>query len=232
MTDSIPIEWRIDTGLVAYPDALTFMEDRANAIAAGEAAPCVWLLQHPPLYTGGTSAKAADVLSPSEIPIYPNTGRGGQYTYHGPGQVVGYVMVPLAQWHKDVRWFVAGLEEWLMRTCAHYGIAGERHCGRVGVWITGHDRTEKKIGAVGVRLRRWVSLHGVSLNVAPNLDHFRGIVPCGLHQYGITSLAHEGINASVPEVMRVMQQEFLPALKYRHKNTNTPADTKIVKKCY
>ncbi len=195
-------EWRIQDGLTDYPTALATMQDRVAAIRAGAAGELVWLVEHPPLYTAGTSAKPAELTDPARFPTF-NAGRGGQWTYHGPGQRTAYVMLDLTRPHgrvpaQDIRCFVNGLEEWLIRTLAHFNVRGERREGRVGIWVanpaTGQD---EKIGAIGVRVTRWVSWHGVALNVEPDLSHFSGIVPCGLPQYGVTSLAALGIPATM-----------------------------------
>lgn len=194
--------------LTPYPEALERMEERVAFIGAGKAAPLVWLLQHPHLYTGGTSADAGDVLNPRQYPVYTDTGRGGQYTYHGPGQLIGYVMLDLKAYRMDVRWYVERLEEWLIRTLAAFEVQGERRPGRVGVWVVCPDGADRKIAAIGVRVKRWVTLHGVSLNVAPDLAAFEGIVPCGLKNYGVTSLKALGVEADIPRVMQVMRQQF------------------------
>jgi lipoyl(octanoyl) transferase len=190
-------EWIVNAGLLPYPDAVAFMEDRAAKIAAHEADEMVWLVEHPPIYTAGTSAKESDLLD-TRFPVFA-TGRGGQYTYHGPGQRVGYVMLDLTRRKKDVRAFVHDLEEWLIQTLALFNIKGERREGRVGIWVARGGR-EDKIAAIGVRVRRWVTFHGVSLNVDPDISHFDGIVPCGIREHGVTSLADLGITASMADV--------------------------------
>jgi lipoyl(octanoyl) transferase len=212
MTDppSISPDWRTTDGLTPYPDALAAMRERVAAIRAGTAPELVWLLQHPALYTAGTSARPPDLTDPHRFPVY-QAERGGQWTYHGPGQRVAYVMLDLTRSHgsvpaRDVRCFVHGLEEWLIRALARFGVAGERREGRVGVWIA--DRAtgqEAKIAAIGVRITRWVSWHGVALNVAPDLTHFSGIVPCGVTQHGVTSLAALGINVTLPRADDALQ---------------------------
>lgn len=202
-----PVEWRVSRGLVPYPDAVAFMEQRAADIRAGQAPECVWLLEHPPLYTAGTSADPSEVLDPHRFPVHP-TGRGGRYTYHGPGQRVGYVMLDLSRRGRDVRGFVHGLEEWLIRTVARFGITAERREGRIGIWVVRDDGSEAKIGALGVRVRRWVTFHGVALNVAPDLEHFSGIVPCGIQEYGVTSLAALGVEAGMADVDAVLAETF------------------------
>ena len=167
----------------------------------------VWLLEHPPLYTAGTSARAGDLLEPELLPVY-RTGRGGQYTYHGPGQRVGYVMLDLRRRGGDVRAYVCALEEWLIRTLALFNVRGERRAGRVGIWIDEGSGRESKIAAIGVRVRHWVSYHGIALNIDPDLSHYRGIVPCGVTQHGVTSLARLGIPVSTPEVDAVLKRTF------------------------
>lgn len=190
-------EWIVNPGLLPYPEAVAFMEDRTAKIAAGEAREMVWLVEHPPIYTAGTSAKESDLLD-TRFPVFA-TGRGGQYTYHGPGQRVGYVMLDLTRRKKDVRAFVHDLEEWLIQTLALFNVKGERREGRVGIWVVRGSR-EDKIAAIGVRVRRWVTFHGVSLNVDPDMSHFDGIVPCGIREHGVTSLADLGITASMADV--------------------------------
>ncbi|HEY7977108.1 MAG TPA: lipoyl(octanoyl) transferase LipB [Rhizomicrobium sp.] len=198
-------EWRVRPGLLAYPEAVSFMEERAEAIAAGKADEMVWLVEHPPIYTAGTSAKEEDLLD-ARFPVF-KTGRGGQFTYHGPGQRVGYVMLDLKRRKPDVRKYVHDLEEWLIRTLAHFNVKGERREGRVGIWVVRGNR-EDKIAALGVRVRRWVTFHGVSFNVDPDLSHFTGIVPCGITQYGVTSLADLGILVSMADVDVAMKIAF------------------------
>ena len=203
--DAGPVEWRVAQGLTAYPDALAEMQARVAAIQSGTAPEQIWLVEHPPLYTAGTSARPAELTDPARFPSYA-AGRGGQWTYHGPGQRVAYVMLDLARRHgmvraRDVRCFVNGLEEWLMRALARFNVRGERRAGRVGIWVADPATgTEAKIGAIGVRVSRWVSFHGVALNVAPDLLHFSGIVPCGISQHGVTSLAALGINVTMADV--------------------------------
>ncbi len=192
------LEWQISDMPVAYADALAAMQARVAAIRAGAAAESVWLLEHPPLYTAGTSATAEGLVEPDRFPVF-RTGRGGQWTYHGPGQRVGYVMLDLAHAHgtvrpRDVRAYVEGLEEWLIRALDRFNVRGERRSGRVGIWVA--DRatgTEAKIAAIGVRVTRWVTWHGVALNVAPDLSHFAGIIPCGIAEHGVTSLHALGL---------------------------------------
>ena len=204
-------EWLTTPGPVPYPDALAAMEARVAAIRAGVSPGLVWLLEHPPLYTSGTSARAEDLQDPGRFPVF-TAGRGGQWTYHGPGQRVGYVMLDLSSRHgavlaRDVRSYVAGLEEWLIRTLAVFGVVGERRDGRVGIWVA-CGAGEAKIAALGVRVTRWVSWHGVALNVSPALDHFAGIVPCGIAEHGVTSLAALGVVATMAEVDAALRQEW------------------------
>ncbi|SOD89199.1 lipoyl(octanoyl) transferase LipB [Caenispirillum bisanense] len=200
-------EWRISDAPVDYPEALAVMEERVRAIRDEAAPELVWLLEHPPLYTAGTSATASDLLTPDRFPVY-QTGRGGQYTYHGPGQRVGYVMLDLKQRGADVRCFVHDLEEWIIRTLAQFTVKGERRDGRVGIWVDrGHGR-EDKIAAIGVRVRRWVTFHGIALNVEPDLSHFQGIVPCGIRDHGVTSLWDLGITATMDEVDMALKAAF------------------------
>ncbi len=207
---SPPIDWVVSEGLVPYPEALEAMETRAARIAAGEARECVWLLEHPPLYTAGTSARESDLVTPGRFPVF-TAGRGGQYTYHGPGQRVAYVMLDLNRRAPDLRRYVGALEEWLIATLAHYNIRGERRDDRVGVWVRRPDKgasVEDKIAAIGIRVRRWVSFHGISLNVEPDLDHFTGIVPCGIAEHGVTSLVDLGYPVTMPEVDAVLRARF------------------------
>lgn len=206
-----PVEWLISEGLTPYPDAVAFMEARAAAIARGEAPELVWLVEHPPLYTAGTSADRADVLE-ARFPVF-DSGRGGQMTYHGPGQRVGYVMLDLRRRGPDVRRFVATLEEWIIRTLAAFNVRGERREDRIGVWVKRPDKGdgfEDKIAALGIRVSRWVTLHGVAVNVEPDLSHFGGIVPCGVsvQRYGVTSLADLGHMVSLPEFDVSFRQAF------------------------
>lgn len=199
-------EWRTEPGLVAYPEAVSFMERRVADIAEGRAPELVWLLEHPPIYTAGTSAKAADLIE-ARFPVH-QSGRGGEFTYHGPGQRVAYVLLDLHRRNGDVRGFVHDLEEWLIRALGRLGVRGERRAGRVGIWVAREGGREDKIAAIGVRVRRWVSYHGVALNVAPDLDHFSGIVPCGIRGHGVTSLAELGIRASMADVDTALRAEF------------------------
>lgn len=201
------VEWWVSDGLVGYQDAVAFMDSRAAAIAAGREPELVWLLEHPPLYTAGTSAQSGDLIEPSLFPVH-RTGRGGQFTYHGPGQRVGYVLLDLKRRGSDVRAYVRDLEEWLIRALARFNVKGERRAGRVGIWIDEGGGKESKIAAIGVRIRHWVSFHGVSLNVDPDLTHYRGIVPCGVSEHGVTSLAALGILVSMPEVDAALKGAF------------------------
>lgn len=200
------IEWRVEPGLTPYPEAVAFMEERAAAIADGRARERVWLVEHPPIYTAGTSAQDRDLLD-ARFPVF-KTGRGGQFTYHGPGQRVGYVMLDLKHRGSDVRGFVRDLEEWLIRTLAAFNVKGERREGRVGIWVARGGGREEKIAAIGVRVRKWVTFHGVSFNVDPNLTHFTGIVPCGISEHGVTSLHELGILVSMADVDVVLKTAF------------------------
>ena len=207
-----PVAWRIQAAPVAYEAALAAMEARVAAIAAGAADELVWLIEHPPLYTAGTSARPEELLDP-RFPVFP-AGRGGRFTYHGPGQRVAYAMLDLRRRGADVRRFVAGLEEWLIRTLAAFNIRGERREDRVGVWVRRPDKgegCEDKIAAIGIRVKRWVSLHGVSVNIDPDLGHFGGIVPCGVGQrrYGVTSFLDLGHVVTMPEVDMALRQAFV-----------------------
>jgi len=201
------LEWRISDDLVPYAEAEDLMAARVNAIRAGTAPELVWLLEHPPLYTAGTSARDADLIEPGLFPVH-RTGRGGQFTYHGPGQRVAYVMLDLKARGSDVRAYVHDLEEWLIRALARFNVKGERRAGRIGIWIDEGGGRESKIAAIGVRIRHWVTLHGVSLNVDPDLRHYRGIVPCGVSEHGVTSLAALGITATMPEVDAALRAAF------------------------
>ena len=193
------MEWRISDGLVDYQQVVRDMEERVAAIRAGGAEEMVWLLQHPALYTAGTSAKAGDLLDAGGLPVY-QTGRGGQYTYHGPGQLVAYVMLDLQARKLDIRCYVAMLEDWLIATLHRFNLNGERRAGRIGIWIDRGQGKDDKIGAIGVRVRRWVTYHGISLNVEPELSHYAGIVPCGIKQHGVTSLVDLGLPIEMAEV--------------------------------
>ncbi len=203
-------EWRWSDGLVAYPEALSFMEQRVAQIREGQAPECVWLLEHPPLYTAGTSARADDLLD-ARFPVY-DAGRGGQYTYHGPGQRVAYVMLDLKRREPDVRRFVHDLEEWVIRALARFNVEGQRRTGRVGIWVEREGANgvgrEDKIAAIGVRLRRWVSFHGISINVEPDLSHFGGIVPCGIREHGVTSLVDLGLPVTMADLDQALIESF------------------------
>lgn len=208
--DGKPVDWIVAPAEVPYPEALEAMKARAAAIAAGEANEAVWLLEHPPLYTAGTSAKADDLLAPDRFPVF-DAGRGGQYTYHGPGQRVAYVMLDLRERGRDIRCLVQGLEGWVIDTLGAFNIKGERREGRIGVWVRRPDKgafTEDKIAAIGVRVSKWVTFHGISLNVSPDLSHYAGIVPCGITDHGVTSFEDLGQLASLPEVDSVLKSAF------------------------
>ncbi|MDB5442041.1 MAG: lipoate-protein ligase [Phenylobacterium sp.] len=209
--DARPAEWAVSRGLVGYEDAVAAMEARAEAIAEGRAGELVWLLEHPPLYTAGVSAKPGDLLDPGRFPVF-RSGRGGQFTYHGPGQRVAYLMLDLRARERDVRAFVAALEAWLIGALAGLEVTGEVRPGRVGVWVErkapGVPAREEKIAAIGVKLRRWVSFHGVSLNVAPDLAHFAGIVPCGQTEHGVTSLVDLGLPATMDDADAALMASF------------------------
>ncbi len=209
------MEWRISDGLTDYQEALDFMEARAAAIAAGTADECLWLLEHPPLYTAGSSARREDLRDADRFPVY-DTRRGGQYTYHGPGQRVVYVMLDLNKRGRDVRKFVKDLETWVIAALSEFGLTGHIREGRVGVWIERPDRprlpdgrtAEDKIAAIGIRLRKWVSFHGISINVEPDLSHFDGIVPCGITDYGVTSLVDLGLPVTMDDVDVALRRSF------------------------
>ncbi|WP_244478545.1 lipoyl(octanoyl) transferase LipB [Methylobacterium sp. Leaf113] len=205
-----PVAWRISDTPVPYGDAVAAMEERAEAIAAGRASELVWLLEHPPLYTAGTSARASDLVEPDRFPVH-RTGRGGQYTYHGPGQRVAYVMLDLNRRRRDLRAYVAALEAWIIATLEAFNVRGERREDRVGVWVRRPEKgagVEDKVAAIGIRVRRWVSFHGISLNVEPDLSHFTGIVPCGIAGHGVTSLVDLGHLVSMPEVDMQLRAAF------------------------
>lgn len=202
--------WRIGDEPVAYAEAVAWMEARAEAVARGQAPECIWLLEHPALYTAGTSAQAADLVEPARLPVH-RTGRGGRHTYHGPGQRVAYVMLDLARRRMDLRAYVAALEAWIVATLDAFNVAAGRREDRVGVWVRRPEKgegAEDKIAAVGIRVRRWVSFHGVSLNVEPDLSHFAGIVPCGIRGHGVTSLADLGRIVTMPEVDMQLRAAF------------------------
>lgn len=209
------VEWMTSKGLTPYPDALRIMEDRANAIAAGEANEAIWLVEHPPLYTAGTSAKSADLIDPDRFPVF-EARRGGEYTYHGPGQRVAYVMLDVGKRGHDVRRFVKQLEGWVIAALSEFNVDGEIRDGRVGVWVPRPDKplmpdgsvAEDKIAALGIRLRKWVSFHGLSINVEPDLDHFGGIIPCGISDHGVTSLVDLGLPVTMDDVDVALRKTF------------------------
>lgn len=208
--DGRPAQWMISDALVPYPDALDTMKERARAIAEGSAGEAIWLLEHPPLYTAGTSARSEDLLIPDRFPVF-EAGRGGQFTYHGPGQRVAYVMLDLRERGRDIRCLVSGLENWVIDTLDAFNIKGEKREGRIGVWVKRPDKgpfVEDKIAAIGVRVSRWVSFHGISLNISPDLGHYSGIVPCGISQHGVTSFEDLGQIASMGEVDSVLKGTF------------------------
>ncbi len=210
-----PVEWLVGPGLTPYPQAVAFMEARAAAIRDTGARECVWLVEHPPLYTGGTSAKVSDLLDPGRFPVF-ETGRGGEYTSHGPGQRVAYVMLDLKRRREDVRAFVGALEDWIIDSLARFNVTGERREDRVGVWVRRPDKpplpdgrpAEDKIAAIGIRLRRWVSFHGIAINVEPALEHFSGIVPCGIPGYGVTSLVDLGLPVTMNDCDVALKASF------------------------
>ncbi|MBE7185397.1 MAG: lipoyl(octanoyl) transferase LipB [Methylobacterium mesophilicum] len=222
-----PVFWRIESGLTAYADAVREMERLAADIHAGTAPETVWLVEHPSLYTAGTSANEADLLTPDRFPVH-HTGRGGEYTYHGPGQRVAYVMLDLKRRKQDVRAFVSALEEWIIQTLDRFNVSGERREDRVGVWVVRPDRpagpggspAEDKIAAIGIRLRRWVSFHGIAINLEPDLSHFGGIVPCGVSEHGVTSLVDLGLPVTMTDLdlaLRAAFEEiFGPTISDRH----------------
>lgn len=207
------IGWAVSTARVPYPDAVAAMENRVAAIAKGEASEMVWLLEHDPLYTAGTSAQDSDLKQPGRFPVF-KSGRGGEYTYHGPGQRVAYVMLDLTRRGRDVRKLVRDLEDWIIGTLDPFNVVGERRCGRVGVWVNrtqpGGPEREDKIAAIGIRLRRWVSFHGIALNVEPDLSHFAGITPCGITdpRYGVTSLVDLGLPVTLDDVDQALRRSF------------------------
>jgi lipoyl(octanoyl) transferase len=212
MTSQTP-EWIVASGLTPYPAALAFMEDRVNAIIAGQARECIWLVEHPPLYTAGTSAKAADLVDPHRFDVY-QARRGGEYTYHGPGQRVVYVMLDLNARGRDIRAFVADLEHWVIAALGQFNVTGAIRTGRVGVWVQRPEKppmpdgtpAEDKIAAIGIRLRKWVSFHGLSVNVDPDLSHFDGIIPCGIRDHGVTSLVDLGLPVSMADLDVALHQ--------------------------
>ncbi len=201
------VEWRTSDGIVPYEDTVGSMERRVAEIRVRHAAELVWLVQHPPLYTAGASAKPEDLIDPDRLPVH-RTGRGGEYTYHGPGQRVAYVMLDLDRRGRDVRLFVRRLEDWLIATLTHFDVHGERRQRRVGIWVERGAGREDKIAAIGVRVRRWVTYHGIALNVSPDLEHYDGIVPCGIREHGVTSLADLGIGATMADVDLALRAAF------------------------
>ena len=209
------VEWKITDGLTDYGAAVTLMEQRAEAIAQGAAEELIWLVEHPPLYTAGTSAKEQDLLDPTRFPVYPSK-RGGQYTYHGPGQRVVYVMMDLNKRGRDIRKFVQQLEHWVIATLASFNVTGEIREGRVGVWVQRPEKprlvtgavSEDKLAAIGIRLKKWVSYHGISINVEPDLDHFGGIVPCGISNFGVTSLVDLGLPVEMSDLDAALRASF------------------------
>ena len=216
------VEWITAPGLTDYPAACAFMEARADAIAAGLAPEAIWLVEHPALYTAGTSAKPADLTDPDRFPVYSSK-RGGQYTYHGPGQRVAYVMLDVGARGRDVRCFVRDLERWIIATLAEFGVTGEIRPGRVGVWVTRPDRppgpdgrvSEDKIAALGIRLRKWISFHGLSINLNPDLSHFGGIIPCGITDHGVTSLSDLGLTVSMAELDAALKRSFAKVFQHQ-----------------
>lgn len=210
------VEWITSSGLVGYEDALAAMDTRVAGIQAGELDEAVWLLEHPPLFTAGTSAKPEDLVDPDRFEVFQSR-RGGEHTYHGPGQRVAYTMLDLNQRGKDVRAYVRNLEEWIIRTLSAFGVTGERREGRVGVWVVRPDKppqadgspAEDKIAAIGVRIRKWVTLHGISINVEPDLGHYDGIIPCGIQHYGVTSLVDLGITATIEDLDLALRSAFM-----------------------
>ncbi|WP_050527383.1 lipoyl(octanoyl) transferase LipB [Pseudorhodobacter aquimaris] len=215
------IEWRVIDGLAPYVETVAAMEDRVAAIANGTAGEAIWLLEHPPLYTAGTSAQAADLVETDRFPVHAS-GRGGQYTYHGPGQRVVYVMLDLNKRGRDVRKFVSALENWVIGTLDSFNVKGERREGRVGVWVARNhlgldgQPAEDKIAAVGVKLRKWISFHGLSINVEPDLSHFSGIVPCGISEHGVTSLVDLGLPVTLTDVDIALRENFAKAFASTH----------------
>lgn len=223
--DKDTIEWAVSHRFVEHPHAVTVMEERAAAIRQGNAPELIWLLEHPPLYTAGTSARPEDLRDPGRFPIFP-TGRGGQYTYHGPGQRIAYVMLDVKRrFGTDVRAFIATLEAWIIASLGEFGVTGEVRCGRVGVWVVppAPDEPERKIAAIGIRIRHGVSFHGISLNVAPNLTHYEGIVPCGISDRGVTSLAELGRTATMEDVDNFLRRSFEQAFSAKTTLVPPPA---------
>lgn len=225
--DAPPVEWQIEPGLTDYETAVSFMEERAGLIRDGKARELVWLVEHPPLYTAGTSANSEDLLEAHRFPVY-KTGRGGEYTYHGPGQRVVYVMLDLKTRREDIRAFIAALEAWIIGALTRFNVTGERREDRVGVWVARPDKpplpgglpAEDKIAAIGIRLRRWVSFHGISINVEPELAHFGGIVPCGISGYGVTSLVDLGLPVTMDDVDLALKAAFEDVFGPAEKSTD------------
>ena len=211
----IQTEWKSSSEYIQYPEAVTFMEDRVEDIIQDRATSCLWALEHPPLYTEGVSADKEDLLTPDRFPVY-KTGRGGQFTYHGPGQIIVYTMMDLGKWEKDLRKFVFSLEEVVIDTLSQLGITGERRENRVGIWVTRPDGFEEKIAAIGVRVKKWVTFHGISLNINPDLSHFTGIVPCGISQHGVTSLHALGVEINREKVEALLQDSFAGIFDLRY----------------
>jgi lipoyl(octanoyl) transferase len=211
VANNLAVEWHVSHGLIDYNEAVANQEARAAAIAAGLACQRIWLLEHPPLYTAGTSAQQQDLLDSERFPVFQSA-RGGQYTYHGPGQRIVYVQLNLQHYNKDVRWFVSALEAWIIAVLAEFNVRGERRLGRVGVWVVRPDGQDAKIAALGVRIRKWITLHGFSINICPNLDHFSSIVACGLPNFPVTSLADLGLSvcmADVDDALRRLAPQWL-----------------------
>ena len=211
------VEWRVSAGLTPYAESLAEMEARAAAIRSGTASELAWMVEHPPIFTAGTSADPAELFNPQGFDVV-EAGRGGRYTYHGPGQRVGYLMLDLEKRGRDIRWFVHCLEGWMIDALGHLGVEARRECGRIGIW-TGSGSNEAKIGAIGVRVKRWVTLHGFSINVAPDLSHFSGIVPCGIDDYGVTSLEALGRSPEMGDLDRTLRATFPDFLGNLKRNT-------------
>jgi len=201
------LEWKISDGLTAYEDAITIMEQRVADIHAGNAGELVWFVEHPPLYTAGTSSKETDLLAPKRFPVH-YAGRGGQYTYHGPGQRVVYVMLNLNKRGRDVRKYVADLERWIIESLAEFNVTGETREGRVGVWVKREGGREDKVAAIGVRVRKWVTFHGICINVEPDLSHYTGIVPCGISEHGVTSLVDLGLPVNMDDMDATLRRTW------------------------
>ncbi|MBY0282278.1 MAG: lipoyl(octanoyl) transferase LipB [Alphaproteobacteria bacterium] len=204
MTNSPPL-WLNSSKLIEYPEALKFMEHHVHSIRMNQTQEIIWCVEHPSVFTAGTSSKAEHLLNSFGFPVY-QTGRGGQYTYHGPGQLVVYIMVDLEKRQKDIRLYISTLEKWIIKTLSHFNINAEQRPGRVGLWVKGKNSREEKIAAIGVRVTKWVTWHGLSINVCPNLDHFQGIIPCGLSEYGITSFEELGVKATLSEVQAKLEK--------------------------